>query len=364
MKILIIHPDLGELGGGEKVFVQVTKTLLEKKQEIIILGKMPENEEYQDIKTEQIVQIPCKPYSEENTYLKNFQAYKRLIQRELYRRKFRKKIKSVDIEILTQDPTLVLDVGVKKVAYVHYPEFIDLATKTRFRNLWRIYYFPISARINQLIKKIDLLLCNSEYTKAAILKQWGREAEVIYPPVEVERFYTAPKEKLVVSVGRFVQAKNYEVIVEVAKMLPQLKFVIIGRIPRNETNRQYYEKINKTRPENLTLLTDVSTAETASILSKAKIYLHTMVGEHFGISIVEGMAAGCIPVAHNSGGVKESIGNFGFTYNTIAECIDCINKALDCNISPSKIIENAARFSSKEFGNKLIRVLEEKAHLI
>lgn len=363
MKVLIIHTNLWELGGGEKVFSQAVEALLDKKHTIIVLGNIPENEEYQNIKTENIVQIPCEPYSEENTHFNKFQAYKRAIRQEFYRRKYRGKIRPVDLEILTQDSMLILGVGRKTVAYVHYPAYVDLASKTRFLKLWKIYYFPISTRINQLVRKIDLLLCNSEYTKNAILEHWCREAQVLYPPVNVERFNPAPKENLVVSVGRFVPEKNYEVVVEVARRMPDIKFVIIGRKPKHKLGRQYFEKIDRLRPANLTLQTDLPNAETISVLNKARIYLHTMIGEHFGISIVEAMAAGCIPIAHNSGGVKESISNFGYTYNTTIECVECINKALDSKIPPNKISENAARFSSEKFRKNLISVLEEKGFL-
>ena len=64
------------------------------------------------------------------------------------------------------------------------------------------------------------------------------------------------------------------------------------------------------------------------LLKKAKIYLHTMVGEHFGISIVEAMALGCLPIVHNSGGVKEFVPE-QYRYMNLQEAADKINKEIN-----------------------------------
>ncbi len=52
---------------------------------------------------------------------------------------------------------------------------------------------------------------------------------------------------------------------------------------------------------------NASAEQKADLLKRAKLYLHTMEGEHFGISIVEAMAMGCLPIVHDSGGMKEFV---------------------------------------------------------
>ena len=59
--------------------------------------------------------------------------------------------------------------------------------------------------------------------------------------------------------------------------------------------------------DRVSVFPNLSLSEKVSFLNKAKVYLHTMKFEDFGISIVEGMAASCIPVVHNSGGPIEFV---------------------------------------------------------
>jgi alpha-1,2-mannosyltransferase len=359
MKILVVHPYLKELGGAEQVFLHAVKALAEKSKSVIVLGGLPNREDFGKIANANVVDIP---YGRAGFRLRKFQVYQKFFRHEFLRNKLRRKIGSVHLEVLTQDPMFLLGVGARKVAYVHYPENlwrVQGATR-RFRRFWKVFYLPISLRVRQQVSKIDLLFCNSEYTKQAILAKWGRDAEVIYPPVEVESFQPGSKEDFVVTVGRFVRTKNYELVVEVAKRLPYLKFVIIGR---KQSHDPYYAKIEKLKPNNLVLLPNLPTAEMRVVLGKAKLYLHTMIGEHFGISVVEAMAAGCIPIVHNSGGTKEAIGNLGYVYNTLPECVDCIYRALDSKTEPEKIAEHARMFSSENFKKSLINALKIKSFL-
>jgi glycosyltransferase involved in cell wall biosynthesis len=57
----------------------------------------------------------------------------------------------------------------------------------------------------------------------------------------------------------------------------------------------------------VTLETNVCLNNLLSIMREAKVYFHTMVGEHFGISIVEAMAAGLIPLVSDVGGPIEFV---------------------------------------------------------
>jgi glycosyltransferase involved in cell wall biosynthesis len=228
------------------------------------------------------------------------------------------------------------------------------------RWLWKLLYWPITFQRDRQIKKIDLLMCNSHYTKNAIMTYWGREAEVVYPPVGIEDFKPSTKKALIVSVGCFAPLKHYEMVIEIAKQMPTAKFVIIGRKCLNDP---YYDKIAMSKPDNVDLCANATRADVSALLGEAKIYLHTMIGEHFGISVVEAMAAGCIPVVHNSGGPKEIVGNYGFFYKTVEEGVKAIGEALQSNINPVDIVERAKMFNSDIFKKNFIATLEKNGFL-
>jgi glycosyltransferase involved in cell wall biosynthesis len=86
------------------------------------------------------------------------------------------------------------------------------------------------------------------------------------------------------------------------------------------------------------------------LLKKAKLYLHTMEGEHFGISIVEAMALGCLPIVHDSGGMREFV-PAQYRYTSIEQAAKKVsteingwtfNKAQEMN-------EIASQFSIQKF---------------
>lgn len=358
MKILVVHPYLSDIGGAEQVLINVLEALVEQKHEVLVLGELPKKHGFEKVASLPITQIPYESISS-RFKLKRFQAYQKLIfKHDAIRNKLSKQIGSVDLEINTQDPTFFMGVGKKQVAYIHFPENITRLMEggnRRFKQFWKLFYLPVKLRLRQRVRHANLLMCNSKYTKAAIKRYWNMDSIVVYPPVNVTDFQPASKENFVVSVGRFVPTKRYEVIVEVAKKMPNLKFIIIGRRRPGDT---YYEKIVAKKPVNLQIIDDATRDEIISKLGRAKIYLHAMIGEHFGISIVEAMAAGCIPVVHNSGGPKEAMGPYGYTYNNISECVDCINKALASEYDPQEIAQRAKLFSSENFKKSFISTLK------
>jgi glycosyltransferase involved in cell wall biosynthesis len=88
-----------------------------------------------------------------------------------------------------------------------------------------------------------------------------------------------------------------------------------------------------------------------------------MIGEHFGISVIEAMAAGCIPVVHNSGGPKETCEQIGFLYNNVEECVKAIDAALQATINTRDIAERTKMFSADNFKTNFITSLEKNGFL-
>jgi len=116
------------------------------------------------------------------------------------------------------------------------------------------------------------------------------------------------------------------------------------------------------------LLTDQPFAKLVELLSRAKVFLRTLHHEPFGISIVEAMAAGCVPVVPRNGGpwcdiLDQSQGKYGYSYQTIEEAASLVSMLLE-NEELRKEVSNRARlramdFDSAIFERKILKVVEE-----
>ncbi|MCL1977374.1 MAG: glycosyltransferase [Candidatus Bathyarchaeota archaeon] len=357
-KILVVHPYLNDvIRGSEEVLLKILEVLIERKHNVTLLGELPSGSIFDNLPVSSIKQIQYD--SEVDVKPKRFQAHRRLLFRHpRLKNKLCREVGEMDLEIISRDTMYLIGAGKKSVAYVHFPENLVRMHNpdVKHRWLWKLLYWPIIFQRERQVKKIDLLMCNSYYTQNAIMDRWGRKAEVVYPPVDIEDFKPAKKELFVVSVGCFVPNKNYELIVQVAKQMPNVKFVIVGRKCLNDP---YYDKIAALKPDNVDLIANATHADLSVLLGKAKVYLHGMIGEHFGISVVEAMAAGCIPVVHNTGGPKEIVGSYGSLYNSVDECIKAIEEALQSEINPSDLVERAKMFCSDNFKKQFITTLEK-----
>jgi alpha-1,2-mannosyltransferase len=357
MKALVVHPYMSIFGGGERVCLNVVRALMEEGINVTLVSEPIDPNMLKTFLGFNLSGFVHVPYKKFKLRFKKFSVYQGILHFNFSKPKIKRIVKDYDIEFLTQSVAFTLGAGRKTIAYVHFPEFfvhLELA-KPKTRWFWKFYYAPMLSYLRNKVHKIDIFICNSEYTKKAIKEKWGKDAIVVYPPVDIEKIKPASKENLVVTVGRFVKGKNYETVLEVARLLPTINFMIIGR----KQDPNYFEKLRILKPNNVTLLTDLSQEELFREIARAKVYLHTMIGEHFGISIVEAMAAGCIPVVHNSGGQREVVGKLGFLYNDVKDCKECILKAMskdDTDIH--KIITFAKNFSSENFRNRIRNIVK------
>ena len=173
---------------------------------------------------------------------------------------------------------------------------------------------------------------NSEFTKNLIEKAWKIKVPfVLYPSVDVSMLSKAAfdqKQKVVLNVGRFfrqLHSKRQDVLV---KMWQQLlteyptqaagwKLVMIGSV-EDESYFSEVKLLAKDYP--IEFITEVSRDELVAWYQKASLYWHaTGYGadqetepekmEHFGISTVEAMAAGCVPMVYAAGGQLEVLGH-------------------------------------------------------
>jgi glycosyltransferase involved in cell wall biosynthesis len=260
------------------------------------------------------------------------------------------------------------------ISYIHFPFLNHYFYKPKFPYLKSRHLLPVGGLPSALFEKNltndngKLILANSHYTAEEIRRFSGKKAKVLYPPVPSIIYDENPKKptknqrkNLVATISRFGPGKGLEKIPYIASLTkPNIQFAIIGRLHYKNTLLSL-QKLTKelSLTDRMKFFTDVSRIEMKEILKSAKVYLHTMVGEHFGISIVEAMAMGCIPIVHDSGGAKEFVPNY-FRYKNIYDAAEKIEKAIH-EWSPSKaieIIKIAERFKEENFSTQFITLFK------
>lgn len=190
--------------------------------------------------------------------------------------------------------------------------------------------------------RVEKVICNSFFTKKVIDKEYGIESIVIYPPVDVQKIKPKIKKKQILFVGRFSQlkqAKHQDILIKAFKKFIKKGFFDWELILAGGTEvgvGDYIKKLEKLA-KNLPvkLVKSPSFEKIKELYGTSRIFwsasgygvdenVNPESVEHFGIVLVEAMAARSVPVAFNAGGHKEIIadGETGFLWNKERELID------------------------------------------
>jgi glycosyltransferase involved in cell wall biosynthesis len=202
----------------------------------------------------------------------------------------------------------------------------------------------------------DAMVANSAFVARRIAKVYGREARVIHPPVDIQRFTIGPaREDFYVTVSRLVPYKRVPLIAEAFRHLPDRRLVVIGHGPEMEALRA-------AAGPNVTILGEQSNEVVVDHLQRARAFLFAA-EEDFGIAPVEAQACGTPVVAFGKGGALETVrggdgeGQTGvFFAEQTPEAIAAAVRHLDDRLpflDPVAIRANAERFSAARFRREI-----------
>jgi len=182
----------------------------------------------------------------------------------------------------------------------------------------------------------------SEFSRAWTRRRWGIDCEVVHPPVDVH-FGRAEKQRAVLSVGRFAlesegHTKSQPEMVEAFRQLEEAgalrgwEYHCVGGLRDTPEHRAYFERLRAHGGVGVRLAANLGRGELKNLFERAAVFWHAsgygqdesldpVRVEHFGISTVEAMAAGCVPVVINRGGQRELVehGASGFLWDTLEE---------------------------------------------
>ncbi len=229
--------------------------------------------------------------------------------------------------------------------YLNQPGFGPLDSLARLA--LRILVGPMRRWDFKAAQRPDYFIANSKHTKQEIKKYYGRDATVIYPPVEVERFgafsQSAEKRHGFVVAGRQTPYKRIDLAVKAATEA-NVPLIVIGKGPE-------HRKLKKVAGRNVTFLSKVSDQQMPEILGGAKGFIFPGIDD-FGIVAVEALAAGTPLIAFRGGGaldyVNQKTGVF-FDQQNADSLKAAMVKFSERNFDYTKVQSEAGQFSAKTF---------------
>lgn len=234
----------------------------------------------------------------------------------------------------------------------------------------------------------DRIIAISEYSRTWVKKLWTRDSTILFPPVDIQSFKAGKKEKIILSVGRFFPEHHNKKQLEMAKAFMEMvdrhpestrdyTLYLVGGVGQRAGHLEYVEKIKEASKDHpIKVITNMEWEKLVDLFSKAQIFWHASgMGEneeehperfeHFGITTVEAMAAGAVPVVINKGGQKEIIddGHNGFFFESWQELKDITLKIMEGKVDTRSITINAEKdckkFSNKNFKKNMLDIVRE-----
>lgn len=359
MKIGIYDPYLDDLGGGEKYMMTIAQSLSASHEVSVFWDNQQDIDEL------------LKRFSLD---LNKVKRVKNIFSKEINFLKKLRETAKYDVIIFLSDGSVPLTLSKKLILHLQQPlEHIETHS------------------LKNMIKfaRVSSVFCNSKYTLSFNEKKLAHvRSTVIYPPIAIQK-KNIKKENIVLHVGRFrvrnvdvADYKKQEVMVQTFKQMVDKKLVkdwrfVLAVSYKKEDEERFSLLVKSSKEYPISFLINQPNDELWNIYNRAKIYWHASgygedldkhpeYAEHFGISTVEAMGAGAVPIAINSGGQREIITNKenGFLWNSLADLQECTvnlmnDQELWSNMS-EKAMARAKDFTYERFQEQINKLIETK----
>jgi len=352
MKAAIYSPYLDTLGGGEKYMMTIAESLSSKYSiDVLLDTNLQDRTDLKKLLSERFnldldkVNFIAAPFGRGSTFL----------QRLVFLKKY-------DLLFYLTDGSIFFPTAKKNILHIQSP----------------LIGQPAKSIIGKTkLKGWDSIIYNSKFTQENSQKNWPLVSKVIYPPVDIKKIKALKKKKYILSVGRFfgfLKDKKHEILINVFKELSsevsEWSLHLVGSA--TEGDGDYINQLReqaKGFPVNF--YPNLGYDELVRLYGESSIYWHASgygeedptKMEHFGISTVEAMAGGCVPVVIGKGGQVEIVDkDSGFLWNNLEDLEDKTLSLIKDNKLREKLsrkaMKRANEFSKENFESNIKDLLE------
>jgi glycosyltransferase involved in cell wall biosynthesis len=295
----------------------------------------------------------------------------------LFNAMLRSYTRDYDLLINTSNSLIFLPKSKRVITYMFFPRKRRIMAKSpnihrpdiRFRP-WSVHR-PQKALLRLIYHFSKLypgheIVCMTKFTYSALKQDYAidRNLPIVYPPVDMANFQDSNQERIhsIVTVGRFSPDKRQLEQIKLAEQLPDFPFHIVGFANNNPYYRLCHQYVKEHQLSNVQLHPDAPFEHMVSLLKESKYFLHTLINEPFGLTAVQAIAAGCLPIVHDSGGQRETVIKPELRYQDLREVpaiirnLEALDKT-DVDLLTGNLQGHIERFDGAVFRHKMRNIL-------
>lgn len=204
--------------------------------------------------------------------------------------------------------------------------------------------------------RVNLFIANSRFIAEKVRAYYGRDAEVVYPPVNIEKFCYDSREKrgdYYLMAGRLLYYKGFDLGIEAFNRLKK-PLLVIGSGPEEKKLKQL------ANPTYIRFVSGISDSELRKHYNQARAFIFPQI-EDFGLVAAEAQACGLPVLSFHKGGGSEIVinGKTGllFSEQSPEAIMDSVREFELMKFNRKNISEQAERFSERTFKENFLKLV-------